>query len=225
MKTRQWIFIVLLAMLAMACSDQTQNTHTITGRVFFKGSMEPMDDILLSIYQDNGKEGFQLEILGFSQLTAADGGYSFDISPFKNIEASEIILSSNASTSFDLAFNQRNFSFPFLFETIDPALVMESETYTYDILGEPFGFLEIEFRGNTDLFLGDEVNLKIEGDGYAYTTPFQVADDMKKIYSYPVRGDVKTMVSWESRFLGVVKTDQDSVFCPKKERTRLRVNL
>jgi hypothetical protein len=225
MKTRQLIFIVLLAMLATACSDQTRQTHTLTGKIFFKDSMEPMDNIVLSLYQNNGKEGFQLDVIGETQLTAADGGYSFDIQPFKNGEAGDIILSAGATTGFSVAFNQLNFTFPIVYEKIDPALIVESETYTYDFFGEAFGFLEIEFRGNTELFVGDELTLEIVGDGYAYRTPFQVADDLKKIYTYPVKGNVKTQVSWETRIRGLVNKDQDSVFCPNRELTRLRVNL
>jgi hypothetical protein len=225
MKTRQWIFIVLLSTLAMACSDQTRTLHTLEGNVFFKDTMEPMDDIALSYFQNNGKEGFQTEILGSTQLTLADGSYRFEFRPFKNDEAGPIFLSAAANSSIQLAFNTLTYTFPIVFEEIDPALVLEDDTYTLDILGEPFSFLELEFSGQQDLFVGEELKVTVSGIGYKHETTFKVGDDLTKVYSYPVRGRVRSEVAWESNFGGIVKLEADSVFCKVGENRRFRVNL
>lgn len=225
MKTRQWILIVLLGMLAMACSDQTKDTHTITGSIFFNGTMEPMDGIFLSLYQSNGQEGLQTDILGSNRVTAADGGYTFEIQPFKNGEAGKITIGANASTTINLAFNQQSLSFPILFVEIDPALVIEDDIYMLDIIGEQFGFLEVEFKGNTDFLFGDEVELKVIGDGYAHQTPLQVGDNLDQKYRYPVKAGVWTSVEWTARISGLETVGKDSVFCRNRVTTSFRIDL
>lgn len=225
MKTKQWIFIVLLSMLAMACSDQTRQTHTIAGKVFFEGTMEPMDDILLNVYQDNGQGGLQGNVIGSNQLTGADGSFLFELRPFKNGEASNIILTANAISQIQLGFSQQSFSLPIVFEEIDPVLVMEDDTYTQDIIGRQFGFLEIEFRGNTDLFFGDEVAVEIRGDDYAYRTQMGPGDELDQKFRYPVKAGTSTKVIWTAKISGIEETGVDSLICRNRVATSFWIEI
>jgi len=225
MKVSYVIMLVSLAVLLGACSDQTSRTHTISGKVFAKDDMQPMSNILLSVYQDNGKEGFQTDILGGNQLTAADGGFAFAVQPFKNGEATNILVTSSANTTINLGFSQQSFNFPIVFEEIPIEDVLEDEDFEIDLIGEPFGFLEIEFIGNTSLFVDDGIVLEISADGYSYKTDLTVAENLNQVYSYPVRGGARTEVKWEARLSGITRTDSDSVFCRKEERTKFTIAL
>ncbi len=225
MKIKFLSSLLLLAMFIAACSDQTSNTHVIKGNAFFKDSMEPMGDILLSIYQDNGKERFKLDILGANLITQADGGFQFDIQPFKNSEASDLILSASVHSRIDLAFTQQNFSIPIIFEELDLAEVLEDETYHVDLLGTPYGFFEVELKGRTEVAPGDEIALTVSGKGYKYVTSLTVGEDLTYIYTYPVVGNAKTHIAWETRLSGISSQYSDSVYCTNKEKTRFRIDL
>jgi hypothetical protein len=212
--------LCLLGALGLAaCSQQTSTEHTISGRVLFKDDLSPMKQVVLSLLQENGKEGLSKQIVGQSQISAVDGSYTFTFRPFKNDDATNVLISSSAGTRNDLNFEQQNLNLPVIFEQIEASLVLEDEDLMVDILGDPFGFLEVRINRDDPLFFGESIQVKVSGDGFSFATSLGAGDAVNRNLSYPVYTDKKVFLEWESDFNGVVEAGSDSVTCATAQST------
>ncbi len=208
--------ILGVSLWLVGCSGQTSQSYVIEGMLIDGTTKAPLSQAQISVFQDNGKDGISTDATSVTVLTDEQGNFDFEMQPFKNKTASEILFSASVNTVIPFSTGPLAFNYSVVWMEIDPADIIATgdDPYVLNLEGTPSGELTI-FLETSNRFVSfeDRLTYRITGDDYSYQTPISENDDLNQEFTYPVKGDADAIVQLEAFFGNVQIVVEDTFFC------------
>ena len=182
------LFLLLGIALLFGCSDQIKQERTFTGEVKRASTNAPREQVLVSVYQDNGKDFPKNDIEVENDITDANGGFSMSIRPFNNEESSNIQLLVQVSEIAAYSGGITEFVYTVAEEIFDKNEVLEQtegEPIQADILTKNYSILTLAFTLDGADPLTWQGNLRIYNDNFSHSLTLN-GEDFKGIFKFPV---------------------------------------
>ncbi|MEZ4686269.1 MAG: hypothetical protein R3B47_09440 [Bacteroidia bacterium] len=182
------LFWLVMAVLVVGCSDQIKQERTFSGVVKRASTDAPRGSVLVSAYQDNGKEFPKNALEVDNAVTDESGAFSLTIMPFNNTEASDVRILAQVSEYSAFSGGIAEFVYTIADEVFSKNQVLEQsedQPIMADLLTPNYSILTLTFTLGGTGTAGWQGNLRIFNDNFSHNLSLS-EDDFMGIYKFPV---------------------------------------